>query len=696
MKSRIVIGADVNNPLYEFSGADVKTISIALASALVGDELAYDIFTPVIYTEAYIRLAYATSEGELYLTSDGATYMCVLDAVGGIKTLPYGTPIWYYSNGVLMGKFYSKTVERLSTTDFEIYAVSSVGILDGQIHNGGIYVGQTFETVAADIIGGAVKFSCAADVANIQVFGWLPVATKRENLHQLLFASGVNLIKDENGDVLFSYLETGKAKHISDDRIFMGGSVLYNTPASRVEVTEHTFLSLDTDAVVTLYDNTDGSGAAHNTRVEFSDAPIHDLTATGTIVIHESGVNYAVISGTGTLTGKTYSHAMRIVSREAESSNVEQKTVSVTEATLVSTLNSNAVAERLYAYYSSAQTVNSEIVVNDEKPGDQIVFNNPYSEQVTAFLASMDINASSFLRASCEMIAGYVPPAGGGGSYTKVEVLTGSGTWENTDGAESARIVLVGGGQGGSSGAYGKAGANGRYYEDIRYGAGEGGAAGRGGFGGLILVEDIDLSGVESLEFSCGAGGAGGVHSSSGSVSGSEGTATTFGAYTSADGTRTTVGVTNLFTGEVFGLPGKEGVAGARGSDEGGSHTLVYKGVVYYPGANAGTRVVDGKYTVYGGFGGGPAAGSNGNAGKNGYVEIVNGKVDNSNGGDGGSGAIAVAPDATAGYGHGGNGGNGGGGGGIGGRGEYIGSGGSGGAGSDGGPGGDGLILIYT
>lgn len=696
MAERIIIGSDPENPLYVFDNASIKSCATVLTSALVGDELAYDIFTPVIYTEAYINLAYATSDRELYMTADGDMYMCFFDASVGVKTLPYGTPVWYYSDDVLMGKFYSKTVERISVTDFEIYAVSSVGILDGQIHNGGIYVGQSFETVATDIIGGAVKFSCTADVANIQVFGWLPVATKRENLHQLLFASGANLIKDENGDVLFSYLETGTAKQVSDDRLFVGGSVLYNTPASRVEVTEHTFLSLDSDAVVTLYDNTDGSGAAHNTRVEFSGAPIHDLTATGTIVIHESGVNYAVISGTGTLTGKTYSHTMRIISREAESSNAEQKTVSVTEATLVSVLNSNAVAERLYAYYSSAQTINSEIVVNGEKPGDQIVFNNPYSEQVTAFLASMDINASSFLRASCELIAGYVPISGGGSSYTKVEVLTGSGTWENTDGAESARIVLIGGGQGGSSGAYGKDGASSRYYEDITNGAGEGGASGSGGLGGLILVEDIALDGVASVEFSCGVGGQGGVKSSSGIIAGSDGTATTFGEYTSAGGTRTKVGVTNLFTGEVFGLPGKAGIAGARGSDESGSHTLVYKGVVYYPGARGKTNVFEDNYTAYGGFGGGPAAGANGNAGSQGVGEYVSDTFDCTVGGQGGAGANAVAPDATAGYGHGGNGGNGGGGGGIGGRGEYIGHAGSGGAGSDGGSGGDGLILIYT
>lgn len=702
MANKILIGADQTAPLYTFTNATIQTVSCVLSSALSGDELAIDQLLPTVYSEAYIRVRFVPSGSSGLRTSDGKRFMAY-PGTGFLDKLPYGTPIWYYSDDVLVGKFYSQRVVRSGKTWFDITAVSAIGILDGQQHYGGIYTGQYFPDVAADIIGGSVAFSCSDAVKDIQIYNWLPVDTRRNNLHQLLFAYGVTVTKDANGDMVFDFPDTATVKDIPDNRIFLGGNVDYMTPATRVEITEHAFMRLPSDATVTLYDNTDGSGAADNTPIIFQEAPVYDLEASGSLRIIESNVNHAVVSGTGILTGKKYTHTTKIIAREAGASG-EQKTVSVTDATLVNVANSDNVAKRILSYYASARTVSADVIVNGEKPGDQISFNNPFDEPETAFLASMDINASSFLRASCELVTGYTP-VGQGNNYTHVAVLTGSGTWDIPEEArKNVRAVLIGGGNGGDAGLKGEDSSGGA---DSVGDPGKGGAPGAPGLGGKILSVDVDLSNMTSIAYSCGVGGKRGLHGDTPTPA-EEGGATTFGQWSSDSGERSTSGCANLFSGDVYGLPGKEGIPGGNGrhndetTDE-ADITLDYKGTTYTSGANGETVIITDPVRCggVGGGGGGPAAGNNGGPGGNGHGSNNNGDGFG-DGGHGGAGANAVAPDDVTDYGKGGNGGHGGGGGGQPGLGihskatyRWAGATGPGGEGSDGSDGAPGCIIVY-
>lgn len=690
MADKILIGPDLSAPLFSFTDADIRTCSCVLSSGLLMDELAIDEFSPVVYSTAYIRVRFAPSAASGMKTSDGKLFFCY-PGFGFLDRLPYGTPIWYYSDGILIGKFYCKRVVRSGKTWFDIQAVSAIGILDGQTHNGGLYTGQTFMEVATDIIGGAASFSCADDVASIPVFNWLPKASRRSNLHQLLFVYGVVIKKDANGDMMFQFPKDGTPKIIPDDRIFVGGSIDYMTPANRVDITEHAFMQLPSDEVVTLFDNTDGSGVADHTTVDFRDAPIHDIAASSGLVVHESGVNHAVVSGTGVLTGRKYTHTTKIISMENGSAD-ENKTVSVTDATLVSVANSEYVARRVLSFYSSTRKVSADMVVDGERPGDQISFNNPFDDPETAFLASMDISSSSFLRASCELITNYTPKWFGN-NFSSAIVLTGSGTWNYTG---KVRAVLISGGEGGSSGCDGTPSERDRYEVGP---AGKGGLPGAPGKGGRILSVTLEING--SIEYNCGVGGIGGTNNGTTSSPGEDGTDTIFGIYTTANGERSQSGTINLFTGEVLATQGLEGFAGGDGAskDAPGGSVTDHDGNTYVPGEK-GSDYTDTKLgTGYGGYGGGAAVGSNGENGGNGKVEIVNDVITYVLGGKGGNGANAVSPPDAEHYGTGGNAGHGGGGGG------QVGDSDSGegnfgmlglaGKGSNGSKGGDGCIIVY-
>lgn len=545
MAIRIYIG-DRDNPMYTFTDATISEASCVLSSALSGDELAIDQFMPVVSSTAYIRVNFVPSGSTGLVTADGYTFMCY-PGTGFLDKLPYGTPIWYYSDDILIGKFYSKQVVRSGKTRFDITAVSYSGIMDGQQHYGGIYTGQTFQEVAADIIGNSDLFTCSDDVASIKVYGWLPIASRRDNLHQLIFACGVMLDKDSNGKMYFHFPNIDTTTDVPDSRIFLGGNVDYMTPATRADVTEHTFISSAADVATTLFDNTDASGEAAHTFVSFKN-PCHDLSTTGSIVIHESGVNYAIISGTGTLTGKEYTHITKIVTATTPG-NGEEKAVTVTDATLVSVANSENVAKRVLSYYSTARTTRADIKLLGEKPGNQIRFTNPFGDPETAFLSSMDIKASSFLLASCELLTGYVP-SGNGNNYNKSVVLTGNGEWESPVTGDIL-VTIIGAGSGASGGHAGGAAdsydfmwgdhsdsVGSRYIIQLLHylsdGNGEvvlrstlpntrnytvpggqtpgkGGTPGTPGKGGKVLTVKMHVTKGQKFRYQCGVGGDGGI-----------------------------------------------------------------------------------------------------------------------------------------------------------------------------------------
>lgn len=688
-------------PLEVFSGDDnsLRSVSIVTAMDVVGTNLSVDKMTPVVeypFSEESVELI-APNDYNAVRTSDG--YLLATNRVFiNLQKLLYGTQIRYYKGERLEQKMYLKNVDRITKNGFKLNSMSAIGLLDTQKHRGGIYTGQTFQEVLAEIIAGAINYTVSDDVKDIQVYGWLPYTTKRKNLHQLLFACGVACGKDETGDPAFRFISSSSPKEIPDRRFYSGGSVDFSSPASAVDITEHSFFTLDTDEVATVYDNTDGSETADHTFLDFGkDAPLHDLETTGTLVINESGVNWAIVTGTGKLTGKRYTHSARVMRRYADDvSGQEENVASVSDCTLVTVANSINVATRVLSYYNSKKTVAASIVLDGEKAGDFIQGNDPYDDPIVGFISSMETVVSAKNKANCKIITGYIP-GGAGNNYTRSRILTGKGKIDLVELVKDKedkhiQITLLGAGHGGGSGQDGESG--GRASASSHGSAGAGGEPGTPGAGGDVFTVTMDLTGYDSyvVDFSCGEGGESDEH----------GGATTLGEFSSADGAPSSNGITDIFTGAIYGQRGKAGVAGAKGSgSDGFGPNLTYEGVTYHPGESG--RSVDGAVTgaAYGGRGGGAAAGADGEAGGDGSTEKNNGNGFN-DGGTGGRGGHPPQRAAATGFGQGGDAGHGGGGGGGGGcatgpeQYSWPGGGGPGGKGGLGAKGGPGLIMIYV
>lgn len=683
------------NP-FTFTDADIVSGSVAMANAMMFDSLNPDELTVEVICTETGNAKLLTNTLAWYHTVNNEGYIVVQ---GDIRNFTYGDPLLYYYDNVLQGKYYIRSVERLSVDHFRLSAYSLVGVLASVQHLGGIYDGDTAGDIIDDLLDG-YTYTVDQDVADVELYGWLPVASVRDNLQQVLFAVGASLYKDSNGDPHIKFIDTSTTIPISDDRIFIGGKLSYRTPATQVTVTEHAFYESTYDVQVSLFDNTDGSGYANNKLILFEE-PCHTLVANG-LTINSSGANYAYITGTGTLTGKKYTHTTRQVVFNTGRTG-EPKESKVEHAYLVSVTNSANVAARVSEYEATAEEVACGIILSNDnvKPGSLISFNDPYGEASTGFISTMKVTMSGKSKGDCTIIKGYVP-SDFGNNYENVDIVTTSGTWTVPAGVDRIRIVLIGGGQAGQNGATGQNGIS----HSVMGGAG--GAGGQGGSGGDVFVDDIDNpSGTFTVTI--GSGGTPGSGSLAYGNGGGNTTAVNGGTtYSSANGAPMASGYKDVLTSNVYGSKGGAGLAGAAGGKGGmgdygyAGSDLTYGGTTW-TGGSGGRGGTNQWGDWSGGGGGGAAYGGNGYNGHNGHKGSDSGSNYYNGGGAGGNGGNAISLPIVSSYGCGGTGGCGGGGGGGGGYwsdsdktpSDGVAGGGTGGAYSNGCNGGDGIALFY-
>lgn len=136
-------------------------------------------------------------------------------------------------------------------------------------------------------------------------------------------------------------------------------------------------------------------------------------------------------------------------------------------------------------------------------------------------------------------------------------VFTADGLWTAPAGVSQLRIIVVGGGSGGTSGTDGSWSS-----------AGENGTDGSGG---LVWAGTVSINAQQSFAVTIGRGGA----------LGQPGGSTAFGAYSSANGQRFPLGYTDIASGDSYARTGVrqplagtgDGGAGGRGGVKGNRHT---------------------------------------------------------------------------------------------------------------------------
>lgn len=631
-----------------------------------------------------------------------------------------------------------------TATDYQVddEYVASVSEIEGRVPLGYVstthYYGQydfTWDTsfVVSNYIyqlNDRIIWNDGAELLNMS--GWIPICSKREALHRILFAMNLNLLKSEDGGIIIGKLVSEVAGDISDDNIYNIGSVEDVKKPLHILLTEYSYNA--TASVVEVFNNVEESVDPDITYIiEFKNAPIYGTpTTSGGIEIESYNANAAFVKGTGIITSRVYQQNRKVISKTI-GDRLDGGDVSVTNDTLITMLNSNNVMKKMLAYYNSnAKTIKNSILANGEKCGNKYRFKTPFEDLVTAYLSSYNLAPSAVTKLNCQFVSGF-EPVDIGNTYNSFVILTGIGTWTVPDevfNKESPRIyvVLIGGGNGGASGLAGEDGESiGKYFNTATQA--RGGMYGANGANGKVFTQEI-INPESSYEYSCGAGGAGADYCSDTRVYnvGSDGENTTFGTYSSASGKSSEIGYTNILNGDVYAgnMPkwnessGKGGDGNAFTIDNQKNVTPEYASSVYniMTGFSAPSRTSG--FDYWGTTGTGAKAIQYVSGGFGGHSYDVTGawpdRVYSYHYKQyfymiGGNGANAVYKPPKANvynptyFGYGGMGGCGGGGGGCGGAYEdrldpvedkvYAYSGGVGGVGGRGGDGGDGCVVIY-
>lgn len=555
-------------------------------------------------------------------------------------------------------------------------------------------------------------------IANTLINGWLPVSTRREALHALLFAENISILKTQEGKLLLTAITEGTPITIADTDIYDETQEEPVSTARNLTVTEYSF-TIPTDPATVIYDDSDAPAVSGEHIALFNNAPIYGTPVGNGISILSYNANAAVVTGRGTITGTPYISAQNDI-RYQDTSVYDGQDVSVGNIAIISSLNSDNVMNKLKAYYcASVKKIGIGIVYREQRCGIRYLFQSLFDTTNIGYLSKASLKASSFIKADCEFVSGYVPPSSGGyGAYQIVEYDEEWSVPQAVREREYAniRLILIGTGENGTNGGAGQDGSYAQEGSGQRQGGngGNGGAAGLGGAGGNVYQITVDVTNVAKITAAkTGNNTIVKTYNDNDSV---------ISTYSSSSGNPVENGITNLFTGEIYARKGKDGRAGGKGG------VGVYSGDGYSPSASNGEDVSvpyqsdpfkggrantvnkfghdtahQTAYYSYESGGGGAADGSNGG------VSYQTGSTAYKYYFAGGSGGNAIQQfNVYTGYGSGGFGGNGGGGGGGAGViiANYYGSGsstystesqtpGTGGTGSNGTNGIEGCLLIY-
>lgn len=749
-ENEIYIGS-LDNPILTITNKSIISCEANLSCSISGEELAIDTLN-VIFQYDKMAILFAPADYDSMESADNKDILCKGRNISGIADIAFATPVWYYNAGNYIGKFYVKSVRRTAADKFTLEAFSAIGVLDSHTYYGRLYkdisiadaVSNIFLTDGLESDSTPFMVELASNIVygpgveDLAVNGWIPVCTKREALHYILFAHNLTLRKTSDDHLIISWLiDSADVPTISDKEIYNNGTVNFPEPAQRVEVTEHEFRNVPVDRV-SLFDNTSGAVANHSI-VKFTDAPIivSSLMVTGSLEILASCPNAAIVSGVGTMDGLPYTHNQTVKYRGAESV-VNGTTITCDSNTLINFDNSDNVVDKLWRYYTQRREVTQDIVLKGQLPGEKCKMQNSFGDVVEGYLSQMILNASGIVKAACTMITDYTPPTGGR-TVTRSVLLTGTGTWavpSEVFQKDTPRIhvVLIAGGQGGQSGLKGADGkSNYLSASSYKYATYMGGDNGYDGQGGRVFQFAITGDDLEPIyNFSCGDGGEGALPCESESEPniGFDGGASTFGGYSSDMGVIMEGGVKNYFNNETYASRNKtrndevkcSGPNGGGTTSDPSANSMVISIYDYQKGFYtnfAGTKQAsDWKMRHSGNYGGyiditrgcvgGAAPGEDGvNLGEVGtHGFIIDKNTMKSQTGDGGNGADATripSSPLTENPNHYGWGGKGGFGGGVGGNCGLAADGlplvpgavGIGGKGGPGGPGAPGCIIVY-
>lgn len=253
-------------------------------------------------------------------------------------------PVECLQDDRLIGVYYVDDHKRLSSGRYTINCVDALGILEESPFPGGVYADKSAKTILEEIADGDFQFLFEVD--DVSLTGAILSTTKREAIQQVLFAAGWCLSTDGRYD-LRVFEPTEAPYSIGMDRTFPGVSVETSAIVTAVTVVSHAYTQ-------------DSSGSVEINGVKYSDTQTEHTVVNTDVTV-----------------------------------NTKKNIKTVRGATLVSPDIGQAVAQRLYDYYSRRNALSAKFVWQGERLGDCVTQPIPWGTEETGHIVRMDIRLSN-------------------------------------------------------------------------------------------------------------------------------------------------------------------------------------------------------------------------------------------------------------------------------------------------------------
>ena len=344
----------------------------------------------------------------------------ILNPQGAYLTFQKTQPLKAYKveNGITtdMGTFYLESWENESEKSMKIKGIDLIGILDKSEFNGGIYENKNAEQLIQEIMATAnIQNYTISDLTSETITGYLPISTCRDALQQVLFVLGAVADCSRSESInIYKMSESETPNEIASDQIIQNTKeITQGEIITGVSVKTHRY-KLKRE-VETLYEEDLSQGTY---KINF-DTPATNLTIENATIV-ESGVNYAIINATGSgsqqsrkyygnrtvlIEGNTYDDLTNTITvtdqEEYEKSNV----LTINNCTLINSTNANDVATRVFNYYKSLYTNKFDMILDDEKVGDNVITEKSDINELNGYVTKLDIDMTGGFIASAEIIA---------------------------------------------------------------------------------------------------------------------------------------------------------------------------------------------------------------------------------------------------------------------------------------------------
>lgn len=329
----------------------------------------------------------------------------------------------------IIGKYFIESFESKNSTELSIKCVDLIGLLEkSKFDLSENYYGATFEYIVNNIMkqAGIINdnydkyYEIDDDLNNKLMFGFLPICSCREALHQVLFGAGAYAYSSREDLLKMSFrkpLSEINIYSIDDKNHIDNDSISKEKFVSGVRV-KHGELICNEDDYKTILEGIYDRGTHYAVINDYiwktSSEPYIEQEEYGEIIEDEETDKYIHIipfnvyqdNSKITIKGRNMEYVTSFYQEEVPEDNKESDNIiNLDNCYFINEYSDNVrtITSELLDYYTVRGKAKVEIIINDEKSGDWIYIKNIYGEICRANILNMKIDLANGFLATAEL-----------------------------------------------------------------------------------------------------------------------------------------------------------------------------------------------------------------------------------------------------------------------------------------------------